>query len=444
MFWGASVAILIGPLLLLMFFGVPVAVAFLLIDLFGAYAYLGGERGFIAAIRSAMASLANINLAAIPLFLLMGEILFQTGLAIRAIDAIDKLITRVPGRLSLVAISGGTIFSALSGSTVASTAMLAKALVPEMLRRGYKPEMAIGPIIGIGGLDMLIPPSALAVLLATLASSMSADNLSVVDLLVAGIIPGLTMSVVFSIYIVLVCHYRPHYAPRDDEASSPFIARAKPFLLYVLPLFTLFVVVMGSMIAGLASPTDSAALGCIAAIILALLYGKLTFRALANSFMQTALVTTMIFLILAGSTTFSQLLAYSGAVDVVLSVMKGMELSKIGAVLMMIAILILLGCLLDQISMMLVTFPFFMPLANHMEMDLVWLGVIILISLQIGLMTPPFGMLNFVVRGVVPPEITMRQIWKSSAPYSVMILFVLAAVVAFPEIATYLPNALKP
>jgi tripartite ATP-independent transporter DctM subunit len=443
MVWGTSLSLLVGPLFFLMFLGVPVAVAFFLIDFMGAYTFLGGERGFVTVIRGTLSSLANINLAAIPLFLLMGEILFQTELAFRAIDAIDRLITRVPGRLSVVAITGGTIFSALSGSTVATTALLGKSLLPEMLRRGYKPEMAMGPIIGIGGVDMLIPPSALTVLLATLASAVSRDKLSVTDLLIAGIIPGLIMSVLFVVYIVTTCWLRPAYSPRSTVKRTPLAERWKPFVVHVLPLFALFIVVMGSMVGGIASPTDAAALGCIAAALLAAIYRKLTLKALTMSLMQTAIVTAMVFFILAGSTTFSQLLAFSGAVDGALDLLKQFELTPLRAVMLMIAVLIVLGCVLDQISMMLLTFPFFMPMANALQLDLVWLGIVLLISLQIGLLTPPFGILLFVMRGVVPPEISMRQIWAAAMPYAVMTFLVLVAVVLVPEIATYLPGILR-
>lgn len=443
MLWSVSLSILVGPLLLLMVLGVPVAIAFFLIDLAGAYTFLGGERGFVTVVRGSIASLANINLAAIPLFLLMGELLFQTGLALRAIDAIDRLITRVPGRLSVVAITGGTIFSALSGSTVATTAMLGKSLLPEMLRRGYKPEMAMGPIIGVGGVDMLIPPSALTVLLATLASAVSRDKISVTDLLVAGIIPGLIMSSLFVLYIVVVCWRRPDYSPVGEVRSEPLLSRIKPLVIHVMPLFVLFFVVMGSMIAGMASPTDAAALGCLAAVALAACFGSLTFKAVYDSLMQTAIVTAMVFFILAGSTTFSQLLAFSGAVDGALEVIRSFELTPLGAVVMMVVILIILGCLLDQISMMLLTFPFFMPIANGLQLDLVWLGIVLLISLQIGLLTPPFGMLLFVMRGVVPPWITTKQIWMAATPYTIMTFSVLVAVIMIPEIATYLPQLFK-
>jgi tripartite ATP-independent transporter DctM subunit len=311
-----------------------------------------------------------------------------------------------------------------------------------MLRRGYHPSMAMGPIMAIGGVDMLIPPSALTVLLATLASSVSRDKVSVSDLLIAGIIPGLIMSACFLVWIVVRCWMRPELAPPDEGARdlSPR-ERWLPFFTDVVPLSFIFIVVMGSMFAGLASPTDSAALGCLATVVLALCYRALSWKILFESLKSTAVVTTMIFFIIAASTTFAQILAFSGATDGALAEIARYEFTPLIAVFVMIAILMALGCFMDQISMMLLTFPFFMPLANALNMDLVWLGIILLISLQIGLLTPPFGLLLFVMKGVAPPEITMRQVWAAAFPYTMIVFGVLMLVVFVPSVATLLTGA---
>ena len=191
--WSSSLLLLLGTLLLLMVTGLPVAFAFLGVNLIGAFVFLGGEIGLDQVVRNTIASVSNFSLAPIPLFLLMGEILFQTGVAFAAINAIDKLITRVPGRLSIVSVLGGTMFSSLSGSTIANTAVLGSALLPDMLKRGYHPTLAMGPIMATGSIAMLIPPSALAVLLGSLA------GISIAKLLIAGIIPGLMMAASFLI-----------------------------------------------------------------------------------------------------------------------------------------------------------------------------------------------------------------------------------------------------
>jgi tripartite ATP-independent transporter DctM subunit len=443
MAWPAALALMLGLVCLSMVAGLPVAFAFFLTNIVGAVIFLGGEHGVTSFLRGSMASIANFNLAPVPLFLVMGDILLRTGMAFRAIDAIDRLILRVPGRLSVVAVTGGTVFSALSGSTIATTAMLGQSLLPEMLRRGYHPSMAMGPIMAIGGVDMLIPPSALTVLLATLASGMSRDKVSVAELLIAGIVPGLLMSAGFILWIVLRCWLRPDLAPRDKPPDLGWAERLRPFVVDVVPLSFIFVVVMGSMFAGWASPTDSAALGCLATVLLALGYRCLSWRIVLDSLKGTAVVTTMVFFIIAASTTFSQILAFSGATDGALAEIAKFEMTPLVAVLVMIAILLALGCFMDQISMMLLTFPFFMPLANALDLDLVWLGVILLISLQIGLLTPPFGLLLFVMKGVAPPHVTMRQVWAAATPYTLIVFAVLMLVVFVPAVATVLTDAAR-
>src|SRR3712207_6581470 len=201
--WYTSLSLMLGLICVLMLVGLPIAFAFFLANIVGAVLFLGGGAGIETFVRGAMSSISNFALAPIVFFLLIGEILFRSGLAFRAVDAIDQAISRVPGRLSIVAVVGGTVFSALSGSTVATTAMLGQSLAPNMMRRGYHPTMITGPIIAIGGVDMLIPPSNLAVIFATIASSVSVAKISVAALLIAGMLPGIIMSVAFIAYIAI-------------------------------------------------------------------------------------------------------------------------------------------------------------------------------------------------------------------------------------------------
>src|SRR5688572_18471706 len=228
--WVSALLLMIGLICVFMAFGLPVAFAFFLTNIIGALIFLGGEAGLRSFVRGSMASISNFNLAPIPLFLLMGELLLQTGLAFRAVDAIDRLITRVPGRLAVVAVTGGTVFSALSGSTIATTAMLGHSLLPDMIRRGYHPTMAMGPIMAIGGVDMLIPPSALAVLLGSLA------QIPIAELLIGGMVPGLIMSALFIGYIVMRCAMRPALAPVYEGRRLAGREKWLPFLIHVVPL----------------------------------------------------------------------------------------------------------------------------------------------------------------------------------------------------------------
>ena len=328
--WYEAMILLIGCMLLLMAIGLPVALAFFGVNIVGAYLFLGGENGLLQLTRNSLASLASFTLAPIPLFLLMGEILFHTGIAFRAIDAVDKLILRIPGRLSIVTILGGTLFSSLSGSTLANTAVLGSVLLPDMLKRGYHPSIAMGPIMATGGIAMLIPPSALAVLLGSLA------GVSITKLLIAGILPGLMMSVLHLGYVILRCYLNPNLAPVYESENLSLWQRIWPFLKYVVPLFSIFVLVVGSILAGWATPTESAAIGCMGAFLISIFYRSLSFSALQKALLETAKVSSMILFIIVASVTFSQILAFSGATDGLLKTIQEIATSQFTILLMMI------------------------------------------------------------------------------------------------------------
>ena len=436
--WIAALTLMLGVLIVLMATGLPVAFAFLGIDMIGAYIFLGGQIGLDQMARNTFAALSSFTLVPIPLFLLMGEVLFHTGVAFQAINAVDKLIARVPGRLSIVTIVGGTIFSSLSGSTIANTAVLGSALLPDMLKRGYHPSIAMGPIMATGSIAMLIPPSALAVLLGSLA------GISIAKLLIAGIIPGLIMSLVFLGYIVGRCSIDPTLAPADDEAAT-LSARDRwlPFFKYVAPLFAIFILVVGSILGGFATPTESAAIGTVASIIAALAYRKLTLDNFITSLLETAKISVMILFIIAASVTFSQILAFSGATNGLLNLINGVGASELALILAMMAILLFLGCFVVQVSMIMITPPFFIPLAQTADINLLWFGVLMLIAMEISFTTPPFGLLIYVLKGVAPPHITIRQVYMAALPFIGLELLVLALIVIWPAVATWLPNIMQ-
>jgi tripartite ATP-independent transporter DctM subunit len=434
--WASALALMLGTLVVLMMLGLPVAIAFLGVNILGAWLFLGGDIGLDQMARNTMAAVSKFQLVPIPLFLLMGEIMYHTGMAHRAIDAVDRLIARVPGRLSLVAVVSGTIFSALSGSTIANTAMLGSTLLPEMRRRGYDPIIAMGPILGTGGIAMLIPPSALAVILASLGS------ISVADLLIAGIVPALVMAALFFGYVIARCAMNPSLAPAYESSRLNRGERFRPFLLYVVPLLSIFVVVVGSILGGYASPTESAALGSLASVIAAIGYRCLTWRSLRIAIQETAKVSVMILFIICASITYSQILAFSGATDGLLAIVRDAGLAPVVLVIGMLAILVFLGCFMDQVSMMMITLPFFMPLVALAGVDPVWFGLLMLIALEVGFTTPPFGLLLFVMKGVAP-DVTMRQICWAAAPFIALEILTIALVMAFPGLALWLPHFLR-
>lgn len=436
--WYWALSLMLGILVVLLAVGVPVAFAFFFINFVGAWIFLGGEAGMIQNVRSMVGAVALFALAPIPLFILMGEIMFQTGMAGRAIDAIDRLVTRVPARLSVVAIASGTVFSALTGSSMANTAMLGSTLIPEMMRRGYQPVMSMGPILGTGGIAVLIPPSGLTVLLGSLAS------ISIADLLIAGIVPGILIAALFVAYVVVRCSINPALAPAYDVPEMDMWQRWRPFLVYVLPLLAIFVVVVGSMLAGIATPTESAALGSVASVIAALGYRSLTCRNLWRSLEQTMRVSVMLFFIIAASITFAQILGFSGATGGFLQVVTSWKLGPYEIMFAMIAVLVFLGCFIEPLSMMMLTLPFFMPLARAAGLDLVWFGVVMLVMLEVSFITPPFGLLLFVMRGLAPSGTTTATIYGAVFPYFLLHLAAVALILAFPFIATALPKLMTP
>jgi tripartite ATP-independent transporter DctM subunit len=435
--WAEVLLVLLGTLVLFMVLGLPVVFAFFATNLVGAYLFMGGQAGLMQLVRNAVDSVSSFALLPIPLFILMGEIMFYTGVAARAIDAVDKLIARVPGRLSLVAIVGGTIFASLSGSSIANTAMLGSTLLPEMFRRGYQPSIAIGPIVAVGGIAILIPPSALAVLLGSVA------QIPIGALLIASIVPALIMSALFFGYVILRCRLSPSLAPAYDVAALSWRERLMPFVKYVLPLSAIFVVVVGSIIGGVATPTESAALGAAASLGAAAVYRRLTWANFLVSVRQTLRFTVMTLFIICGSITFSQLMAFSQASNGLSAAVLGAGLSPLGLLIGMLLILLFLGCFMDQVSMMMITVPLFMPLVQQAGFDPVWFGVLMLMCLEIGLATPPFGLLLFVAKGA-SPETPMRDIVLSVAPFVALALSVVALLVAVPQLTLWLPRLMAP
>ncbi len=432
--WYWALIFLLGMVMIPMFLGVPVAIAFFGANVIGAITFLGGEAGLIQLERNMVEGLVRFALAPVAMFILMGEILFHTGVAFRAIDAVDKLIAKVPGRLSLVAVAGGTVFSTLSGSSMANTALLGTTLMPEMQKRGYHRSMAMGPILGTGGIAMLIPPSSLAVLLGSLS------GISIAGILIAGAIPGVIMAVVHFSYVMIRCKLNPTLAPAYDMPPTTVWERIRPTLIYVVPLLSLFGVVVGSILVGVATPTESASLGALGAVAAAACYRGLTWKGLWRAMVETGKLTVMIYFIIAASLTFSQILSFSGATTGLLSLMREIDPTPLSLILGMMILMLVMGCFMDPVSIMLITLPFFIPIAEVIKIDLIWFGVLMLLALEIGQTTPPFGMLLFVMRGVAPPSITMKHIYAAVTPFVLLEIGILLFLVLVPEAVTWLPE----
>jgi tripartite ATP-independent transporter DctM subunit len=436
MSWDAAAWLMLGGSTLLLFLGLPVAFSFLVINLLGAMLFLGGEVGLVQLARNSVSSVASFSLTPIPLFILMGEVLFHTGLAVKVIEGVEHLIRQVPGRLAVVAVVAGTVFSAISGSTIATTAMLGSLMLPVMLARGYHPTMATGPLMAIGAVDMLIPPSALTVLLGSLS------GISISKLLIGGVMPGLILSVAFVIYIIARVKMNPALAPTAAFTVHRGWDKWRPFVQYVIPLVSIFAVVVASMSAGWATPTESAAIGALFTIVLAALYGALSVKNLAAALRGTAAISGMILFIILGATTFSQILSFSGASNGLVEMIVGLGLPPMAVIALMMLLLIFLGLFVEQVSMMLITLPIYMPLVLKFGVDPVWFGVLFLICMQLGLLLPPHGLLLMTMKGVAPPQVRMSHIFQAVLPYIAMSLILLALVFFVPAIAVWLPKVL--
>jgi tripartite ATP-independent transporter DctM subunit len=434
--WWLILSIIFGSLLLLLALGVPVAFAFLIINLAGAALLQGGAGGFQQLIHSIYGSVTSFSLLPIPLFVLMGEILWQTNIAARALTALDRLLGRVPGRLSLLTVLSGTIFAALSGSTIANTAMLGSLLLPDLKKRGYADDLSMGAIMASGALAMLIPPSALAVIFAVIA------KVSIGKVLIALIAPGLLLAALYAVYIIWRAVRDPSAAPAYEVTNATPREVLMGLLLYVAPLSFIVFMVIGIMFLGVATPTEAAAFGCIGSIALAAVYGDLNWKRFRDSIEGTLRISAMMLAIMACAIGFSQLLAYSGGSRGLLEYVLSFDVSPIVLFIFMQLILLVLGCFMEQIAIMLITLPIFMPIIKAAGIDPIWFAVVCLINLEVALLTPPFGLLLFVMKGAVPGA-RMHEIYRAAAPFILIDIAVIGLLIAFPGIATVFANLVR-
>jgi tripartite ATP-independent transporter DctM subunit len=428
--WYVTLLILFGLLVLVLLSGMPVAFSFMMINIVGLVIVFGGFHGLGLLTPSASDSVANFNLTPLPMFILMGEFLTRSGLARLTIDAADKWIGKVPGRLSVVAVGGGTFFAALSGSAMASTAMLGSTLMPEMERRGYKPQMSLAPILGAASLDPLIPPSALAILLGVLA------NVSIAKLLIAGAAPGLVLAGAFMVYFMIRAALQPHLAPAYDAPEASWRERLW-VLRHIIPMLGLMFIVLGLIFLGIATPTETAALGALTAGLLAAAYRKLSWEVVRESAKSTVATTAMVLMIFVGSKAYSQMLAATGASTGWINWVVNLPLEPILIIVGMVAIVVLLGLFVDAISIMLLTVPLFMPVVSQLGFDSLWFTLLMLIALELGGITPPFGLQLFVMKAT-QPHIPTAVIFNSVWPIVIMQLLCIVLFMLVPGL-TYLP-----
>jgi tripartite ATP-independent transporter DctM subunit len=414
-----------GCLIAIMVTGMPISFAFMFTCIMGATLFWGGAIGLDQLAMSMYSAVANYTFLPIPLFILMGDVIFASGVGTQIVGAVDKLLGKLPGRLSLLAIGSGVLLGTMIGISGGSIGILGRTLVPEMEARGYKPPMIYGPIVCSGTLAILIPPSALAVFIGAIG------QVSVGSLL---------LSCMFAAYIIIRCKINPVLAPTYDFAKAALGERVRAFVFYILPIVIVIIAVIGSVFMGVATPSEAAALGVVACIILAALYRKLSWRMLFRSGMNTVRVTVMVFFIVVGSISFSRILATTGAISELINLATTANIGPVWIIIFTQIVLIFLGMFMDPASIVMITAPIFFPLAKELGYDLMWFAVLSLINIQLGLISPPFGLDVYTMKAVAPGDVKLGTVFRSSIPYLLIGFLLMVCVFAFPALATWLPS----
>jgi len=431
--WYWAFALLLGMVVSFMAIGIPVAFAFIATNFIAVIIFVSTD-GLIQVVDNSTQLITRFTLGPVPLFIMMGSLFFHTGLAVRVFDGLDAIFGRLPGRLCYLTVAGGTLFSTLTGSSMANTAMLGSLMVPEMQRRGYSPKMSMGPILGTGGLAMIIPPSALGVLLASIA------EIDVGKLLIAGFLPGVVLAALYASMITLQLIRNPGSAPAYDVPYMTILVKLRMVCTNILPMGLIIFMVVGFIVLGIATPTEAGASGVLGVIILAVCFRSMSYKSMRTSLDATIKVSAMVFLILMNSTVFSQMLAFSGASKGLIEWVTSYELHRLMILLLMFFVLILLGMFMDATSMMLITVPIFFPLAHALGFDLIWYGLFVLITIEMAGTTPPFGLLLYVMLGVAPKGTTLIQVAKAAFPFLVCDAILILILVVFPDLALWLPS----
>jgi tripartite ATP-independent transporter DctM subunit len=437
MSWWVALSGGIGLLLVLIFADVPLFVAFLILNLTGVLV-LFGPAGFGLFANSIYSTATTGALTAVPLFIAMGEILFKSGAMEVLFDSLDRLVGKIRGRQYVVCILLSAVLGALSGAAMAVAGLLGRSLLPAMRRRGYDTQLSAGTILAGACLDPIIPPSVLAVVVATAA------DVSVGKMLIAGIIPGLLLTVLFLIYVLVRVRFNPKLAPDlATEAAEPKASGSALFALArMLPSLLVFFMVMGLIMLGVATPTEAAATGVFGALLLAFLYRRFTLRLIVDAFYTAATVSALLLIIMCAAVMFSQLMTVTGAAKSLGEAVIGLKLSAALMLLLMMGVPFILFMFLDQIAIMLVLIPIYQPIIKLYGFDEIWFWTLFLINVSLGGLTPPFGYILFALKSAAP-DIPIQTIFRGSLPFEWIILGGMLILAMFPELITFLPRLMS-
>lgn len=429
MSWVAFLTLAIGLLLSILFTGTRIFIGFLVLNIVGVLILIG-PRGFGLFSNSIFETATSPTLVTIALFVLMGEILFRSGTVDVLFNSIDRLVGRLRGRLYVVTISLSTVFGALSGSAVAVAAMLGRSVLPLMKERGYPVGPSASTILAGASLAPIIPPSLLAIIVGSLA------DVSIAGLLVAGIVPGFIFAALTLVYLYLRGGDMP--PPEPGRALTP-VWRA---LVDMVPFLIVIFSVMGLILLGIAAPSESAATGVVGAIIVAGIFGKLSWSMLREAVASALTVAVVILIIICSAKLFSQLLSFSGATRGLIETIDALGLGPELTFLLMMAVPFVLCMFIDQIAFMLLAIPIYQPLVAAMGFDPIWFWTIFLINLTIGSLTPPFGYTLFALKGA-SEGVSTAQVFRAAWPVVGIFLSGMALLWAFPDLVTAVPRALQ-
>jgi len=433
----APVLVALAILVTLLVAGTPIFVGFLVVNVIGVLVYFGPS-GFGLFANSIFSTATTDTLAAVPLFIVMGELLFRSGTMEVLFSSLDRLVGRIRGRQYVLCVLLSAILGALSGAAMAVAGLLGRSLYPAMIKRGYDPRLSAGTILGGASLDPIIPPSVLAVILATIA------QVSTGKLLIAGTGPGILLTLMFLIYIFVRLWFNPKLAP-DTSAEDRAQGNILIAILKMLPACFIFFLVMGLVMLGIATPTEAAATGVAGALVLSYFYGGLSISMLRQSFYAGVSVSSLLLLIMCCAIMFSQLLTYAGAPQYVGEMVRTLQLPSPVMIFIMLAIPFLLHILLflDQVALLFILVPIYKPILATYHVDEIWFFTMLLIVATVGGICPPFGYTLFAMKSALP-KLSMTELYKAAWPFVWIICLGIVLVAIYPPIVTYLPNMMGP
>lgn len=422
-----------AALILLMFLRMPVGFVMALVGYLGFGALVSWSAASNLVIRDFYSTFSSYNLTVIPLFVLMGQVAFHSGISGRLFNAAHKFFGHLPGGLAIATIGACAGFSAVCGSTSATAATMASVALPEMKKYKYDPALATGVVAAGGSLGILIPPSTIFIIYGIMTEQ------SIGELFMAGVIPGILLSCFFIFSVLIWACFRPEIGPR-----GPRIAWVEKFrsLSGLIETLLLFVLVMGGLFAGFFTPTEAAGIGATGTILIALIGRHLTWKGFKNALYDTTRITCMIFVVVAGATVFGHFLAVTRIPADIGTFVSGLQFPPMVIMGIIIVIYMLLGCLMDSLAMIMLTIPIFYPVVLTLGFDPIWFGVIIVVVSGMGVITPPVGINAYVVAGVAR-DVPLHIIFKGSLHMLYAMIALAVLLIIFPQIATFLPQMLR-